>query len=82
MLETRHDPRHKVQKAGMLSFVGGAVTCTVRNLSLTGAAIEIEGQHGIPDKLTLVVPEDKLRLQCRIVWRSQYRIGVRFVAND
>jgi hypothetical protein len=33
----------------------------------------------IPEMFTLIVPEDKLRLPCRIVWRKGYRMGITFV---
>jgi hypothetical protein len=78
MVETRQDTRHKVLKVGKVDFAGGAIDCTVRNLSLTGAAIEIADQQGIPDKFTLVVPSDSLRLRCHVVWRKSYRMGVQF----
>ena len=78
MLGTRHDARHKVLKVGTVDFEGGAINCTVRNLSLTGAAIEIANQQGVPDKFTLVVPGDNLHLPCHVVWRKAYRIGVQF----
>jgi hypothetical protein len=78
MVETRIAPRHRVSKAGTIKFVGGAINCVVRNLSLTGAAIEVPNQKGIPDSFILVMPDDGLRLLCHIVWRSEYRIGVAF----
>jgi hypothetical protein len=62
MVETRRDTRHRVLQAGTIEFGGGGIDCTVRNLSTTGAAIEITSQSGIPDKFTLVVPADGLHL--------------------
>ncbi|WP_159010298.1 PilZ domain-containing protein [Bradyrhizobium sp. S69] len=78
MVETRRAPRHRVLKAGKIDFGGGAIDCTVRNLSNTGAAIEVSNQIGIPEKFTLVVPGDGLHLPCHIMWRKGYRIGVTF----
>ena len=78
MAETRSAPRHRVLKAGTIDFGGGAIDCTVRNLSDTGAAIEVSNQIGVPEKFILVVPGDALRLPCHVVWRNQYRIGVAF----
>ena len=79
MIETRIAPRHRVNKAGTIEFVGGKVSCVVRNLSLTGAALEISGQAAcIPESFILVMPDDGLRLLCHIVWRSEYRLGVAF----
>jgi hypothetical protein len=78
MVETRSDPRHRVLKAGTIDFGGGGIDCTVRNLSPTGAALEVVSQTGVPEKFTLVVSGDGLHLPCHIVWRKAYRIGVRF----
>ena len=78
MVETRIAPRHRVSKAATIEFVGDAINCMVRNLSLTGAAIEVSNPAGIPESFILVVPDDGLRLLCHIVWRTQYRIGVAF----
>jgi hypothetical protein len=36
---------------------------------------------GIPDRFTLVVDADRNKLPCRIVWRKEKRIGVRFEAS-
>jgi hypothetical protein len=78
MVETRRAPRHRVLKGGTIDFGGDTIDCTVRNLSTTGAAIEVPDQTGIPGNFTLVVPGDGLRLPCRVVWRRGYRIGVTF----
>ncbi len=79
MVETRIAPRHRVSKAGTIEFVGSRpVDCVVRNLSLTGAALEISSPVRIPENFVLVVPDDGLQLACRIVWRKEYRIGVAF----
>jgi PilZ domain-containing protein len=78
MLETRRVPRHRTLKAATIEFGGGAIDCTVRNLSSTGAALEVANQIGIPEKFTLVVPADGLHLACRVVWRKASRIGVTF----
>jgi PilZ domain len=78
MVETRRAQRHRVLKAGTIDFGGGAIDCTLRNLSATGAALEISSQIGIPEKFTLVVAGDGLRLPCHVIWRKGYRIGVTF----
>jgi hypothetical protein len=79
MVETRIAFRHRVEKAATIQFGGGGtIGCVVRDLSITGAALEVSGQTGIPAKFTLVIPGDALHLPCAVVWRSQYRIGVHF----
>jgi len=77
MAEARSVSRHRVLKAGTIDFMGGgAIDCTVRNLSATGAALEVTSQTGIPEKFALVV--DDQHLPCHVIWRKGYRIGVRF----
>ena len=76
--EHRIAPRRRVLKAGSISFGGGAFDCTVRNISDTGAALEVVTPLFIPEKFTLIVPSDGLSRPCRVVWRKERRIGVTF----
>jgi hypothetical protein len=79
MVETRIAPRFRVSKAATIEVVGGGqINCVVRNLSVTGAAIELSDPRGIPDSFLLVMLDDGLRLPCRIVRRGGYLIGVAF----
>ena len=77
MVKTRIAPRFRVLKAATIEF-GQRLNCMVRDLSTTGAALEVSNQIGIPAKFTLVVPQDGLYLPCNFVRRSGYRIGVAF----
>lgn len=78
MVETRIAPRHRVSKPATISFGRSTIDCTVREVSITGAALEVPNPIGIPTSFTLVVPGDGLRLACHIVWRTEYRMGVAF----
>jgi hypothetical protein len=78
MVETRIAPRYRVLKAARIEFGGMTIDCTVRDISITGAALEVPSQFGIPDKFTLIVSDDGLVLPCHVAWRSGYRIGVGF----
>ena len=83
MVNTRIAPRHRVSKAAKIEFLGDAITsvsitCIVRDLSVTGAAIEASVRSGIPERFTLIMPDDGLRLACRVAWRREYRMGVAF----
>lgn len=79
MNENRIAPRHRVLKTGKIEFGGSAIDCTVRNLSDTGAALDVTSPIGIPDKFTLALPADGSRLPCYVVWRKEKRIGIAFV---
>ena len=65
-------------KAGTIEFGGGGIDCTVKNLSETGAALEVVSPLYIPDRFTLFVRSDQLKKPCHIVWRKEKRIGVAF----
>ena len=78
MVETRIAPRHRVMKPAKIEYGGDKIACTIRDISVTGAALEISGIDRIPPEFTLVVPEDRLKLPCRVVWRREFRIGVAF----
>src|ERR1700721_3677039 len=76
MDEHRIATRNRVLKGGTIEFGGGAIDCTVRNISATGAALDIASPLGIPVQFTLVT--DGNHLPCRVVWRKEKRIGVTF----
>jgi hypothetical protein len=78
MADARRAHRHMVLKAGTIKFGGNTVHCLVRNLSTSGAALEVSSQTQLPGRFVLQVPADRLHLPCRTLWRNQYRIGVAF----
>ena len=78
MEERRSNRRQRTLKGGRISFGGGAIDCTVRNLSDHGAALDVSSPVGIPERFTLVVDTLDRQLPCRVIWRKETRIGVRF----
>ena len=78
MSEHRIATRHRILKAGTIEFSGDAIPCTVRNISETGAALEINSPLWFPDHFTLCIHTDGVRKPCHIVWRREKRIGVAF----
>jgi len=78
MVQTRAATRYRVMKPARIEHRGEGVNCTIRDLSLTGALLEVTDPALIPANFTLVVPEDGLKLSCRIVRRTVFRIGVTF----
>ena len=78
MVETRRAPRFKVLKPARIGIARDAARGLVRDLSVTGAALELELPTDAPEKFTLVIPEDNLSLPCRVVWRRGYKAGVEF----
>jgi PilZ domain-containing protein len=78
MDEPRNYPRRRVLKSGIIGFGTTSVPCIVRNLSATGAALEINTPLCFSDRFTLIVPSDGLRKPCQIVWRRERRHGAAF----
>jgi len=77
--ERRAVPRHRVFKSGTLAFRGGGgIDCVVRNISSTGARLDIASPVGLPDRFTLVIEADRFMRPCHAVWRSEKRIGIAF----
>ncbi|MGY3237543.1 hypothetical protein ACVWZ4_001788 [Bradyrhizobium sp. USDA 4472] len=79
VVETRRAPRYRVSKPAQIHYGANKITCVVRDLSLTGAALQLsDGSAIVPSAFTLIVPEDNLTLPCRVVWRGPFKIGVTF----
>lgn len=78
MDEHRTVPRNRVLRAGTIEFDGDAINCMIRNISISGAALDIASSVGIPEHLTLVFLTDGLRMPCHVAWRKEKRIGIEF----
>jgi hypothetical protein len=71
MDEVPRAPRRRVLKAGSITFGGSTIDCTVRNVSETGAALEVVSPLYIPDRFTLIVQTDQLTRQCHVAKKSE-----------
>lgn len=79
MNERRRHPRQRVLKRGMLTFIGGGgIDCTVRNISVSGARIDVANPVGIPDQFHLVIETDQFIRRGRPVWSNARQIGIEF----
>ena len=78
MEERRAKLRQRVFKAGTIEFDGSGIDCTIRNVSLDGATLDVASPIGIPREMTLNTTSSRERQNCRIVWRKEKRIGVVF----
>ena len=75
-MDQRGSRRRRVLKAGTIEFGGGAFSCAIRDRSDTGAMLDVPSSIGIPEHFMLATND--LRIPCRIIWRKERRIGVRF----
>jgi hypothetical protein len=78
MIETRTAPRYRVARPALIEYGGDKMRCTVRDLSINGASLEVIDSTVVPPRFTLVVPEDGLKLCCRVVRRRDFQVGVAF----
>ena len=76
-MEKRASQRHRVSRVGTIEFDGSAINCVVRNLSNTGARLDVASPAEIADHFTLMLEEGH-HTACRTVWRKENRIGVTF----
>ncbi|WP_423068004.1 PilZ domain-containing protein [Devosia sp. CN2-171] len=78
-LEKRQSARRNTMIQASLVYDGGRsrMPCVIRNLSDTGAKIEVSSVTKIPRTFDLVV--DRVRPQsCVVVWRAVKELGVQF----
>ena len=78
MIDKRAARRELVFKAGRVSFGCERVNCVVRNLSVTGAMIEVQTSDVIPREIILDILGRGARFPCHVVWRHYRRLGVAF----
>jgi hypothetical protein len=80
MADQRSDHRHRTYKGGRINAERlPGMDCLIRNLSDTGACLEIDSARVTVDEFDLVILPEYLNRKCRVVWRKSRWIGVRFV---
>ena len=77
-MNKRKSERPKVLKAGTISFRGTGIDCTVHNISVGGASLEVGSHVGIPDSFDLLIDPADGKQHCHVVWRKARRMGVAF----
>jgi hypothetical protein len=78
MDDHRQHPRLRTLKSGKIVFnqKSSVLDCTIRNLSRTGACLQVADPAGIPQSFELLV--GGVSRACQISWRVGTRIGVIF----
>jgi hypothetical protein len=64
----RSSPRQRVHKSGKIVFANGSfsIDCTIRNVSETGARLQVPTTVSIPDKFTLIDAHAGTRHEVRV----------------
>jgi hypothetical protein len=78
MDEKRTASRRRVLKSAFIVVSDRApkLECTVRNISETGAGLQVSTTIGIPAHFDVII--DGVRYRCRSVWRTDTKMGVAF----
>ena len=79
MEEKRKHPRTEVNETAFVSSGGSVMSCTVRNISAEGAAIDIENPAFVPARFRLVMANGSSVHECQVAWIQRNRIGLTFV---
>ena len=79
MEERRKYPRTEINEPAFVSAGGSVMSCVVRNISVEGAAIDVENPAFVPPQFRLVMASDSSVRECRVAWIQEKRIGLTFV---
>jgi hypothetical protein len=76
--DRRKSSRTKTLKGAQIIWRNGIpVQCVIRNLSEAGAKIVVHSP--VPGTFDLIFDCDQSRRSCRVVWRKEIQMGVRFI---
>ena len=77
LLERRIAPRRNTSIDALITFGNASVPCIIRNVSDTGAKLEVARVAGIPDVILLHAPGHRPQA-CRVAWRALKELGVEY----
>ena len=53
----------------------GVINCLIRDISISGAALEVTNTHNIPERFDLVFKTDGKQIPCHVAWRQEERMA-------
>jgi hypothetical protein len=79
-MEQRRQTRARTLKSARILFNDhrSVIDCTVRNLSPTGACLNVASAIGIPERFDVMFDADQSVRPCRMVWHKEKQLGVEF----
>ena len=81
MVEARRSERIRSFLRARIIFNNGASTfeCTIKNISLHGAKIDIAHSMSVPSEFDLEVPQRGRTYRAKMMWRAADSVGVEFL---
>ncbi len=64
--------------SGTIKFTDSTINCLVRDMTISGASLDVANAHNIPERFNLVFKADGTHIPCHVIWRRDERIGVAF----
>jgi hypothetical protein len=78
-VDRRTKRRNQTFKFGIISCdPGRRILSVVKNISPTGAMLEVDNTLEIPDQFTLVIDSEPVARVCRVTWKKAKQIAVNF----
>jgi len=56
------------------------IFCTVENITSVGACLKVARTFGVPETFDLTFEHGRTRRRCRVVWRTNNKLGVAFAS--
>jgi hypothetical protein len=80
--DKREKPRRRTYLGGrVVQDDGISIACVIRNVSASGAMIEVPPLTTVPDEWTLLDMKHALAHRVVVRWRKDTRLGVRFARS-
>ena len=77
-MEKRAAPRKPVLMSGAIELASSVINCLISDISISGAALEVNSPDAVPERFNLVFKADDTHIPCHVIWRQEDRIGVAF----
>jgi PAS domain len=77
-VDKRRAKRRVVRKTGRIQARGISEVCTVRDISVSGASLDVVNAARVPNHFTLVMEMESAARSCAVVWRKERQLGVEF----
>jgi hypothetical protein len=77
-MEGRANSRKPVLMSGAIQVAGSAINCLVRDMTISGATLDVTNPNDIPERFNLLFKADSTLIPCHVIWRQEGRIGVAF----
>jgi hypothetical protein len=72
-MERRAIPRKPALMSAAIQFAGSAINCLVREISISGAALDTAEPQDTPERFNVVFKADGTHIPCHVILRQAER---------